>query len=289
MKRLLNTILLFLFISSITNAQTMEFKHSFRVMSFNIRYDNPHDGEHAWPNRREKVVSVIRYHKSELFGVQEALKHQVHELQYYFPKYKWFGVGRDNGNDQGEYAAIFYDSTRFEFIDGGNFWLSDTPDIIGSKGWDAALPRIATWVKLKDLETKTEFYFFNTHFDHQGTIARIESAKLITRKISEIAGDNPVILGGDFNSFDYAGPYQQIVFWDNPDRLEDCYKLATYGHLGPTTTYISFEPQFEEGHRIDFLFVKGKVRVLHHVIIADHWDGFYPSDHLPILAEITFE
>ncbi len=267
-------------------AQFEQIEHSTRLMTFNIKYDDPNDGEHAWAKRRDFVVEVIRYHRAEIIGVQDALYHQVKELEYYFPKFKRSGSSSNNGKMDGEFCSIFYDSTKYKLLDEGTFWLSETPDSVGSKGWDAALPRIASWVKLKDISRKQIFYVFNAHLDHQGAISRIESARLITSKISEYAKDAPAILMGDFNSFDTAAAYQHITYWDEKDRLEDCIKLPIYGHHGPTCTYIGFDAVFNSGNRIDFIFVKNKIQVLHHVIIDDNWDGFYPSDHLPVLVEL---
>jgi endonuclease/exonuclease/phosphatase family metal-dependent hydrolase len=264
-------------------------ENSSRIMSFNIRYDNPNDGNHSWAKRRDKVVDVIRFHKVEIIGIQEALYHQVRELEYYFPDFAWYGVGRDDGKEKGEFSCIFYDTTRYSLIEGSTFWLSETPEKIGSIGWDAALPRICTWVKLEDNKTQKSFYIFNCHLDHQGAVSRMKSANLIVKKVTEIAKEEPVVLMGDFNSYENAAAYQQITYWEEPDRMEDAIKLSIHGHHGPTCTFIGFDVNFDPRHRIDYIFIKNAVRVLHHAIIEDHWNGFYPSDHLPVLAEIIID
>jgi len=143
---------------------------SINAMSFNIRYNNPGDGENAWPYRKEMVAETIRFHKVDIAGLQEALHGQVKDLEALLPEYGWFGVGRDDGRQEGEYTPVFYLKSRFRILNQSTFWLSENPDKPG-KGWDAACPRIATWGKIEDTLTKTAFFFFNTHLDHVGKIA----------------------------------------------------------------------------------------------------------------------
>jgi endonuclease/exonuclease/phosphatase family metal-dependent hydrolase len=152
--------------------------HYLRVMTFNIRYDEPRDKENAWPNRKELVASMIRFHHADLVGLQEALKRQLDDLEKLLPEYAWVGVGRGDGKTEGEYSAILYRKIRFTYLASSTFWLSETPDV-ASMGWDAAYPRIVTWVKLKDNRTSKTFFHFNTHFDNRGVLAREESSKLL--------------------------------------------------------------------------------------------------------------
>lgn len=159
---------------------------SISVMSYNIRYNNPADGINNWDNRRSLVVSTIRFHEADIIGLQEAMRNQLDNLSDDMPEYAWFGVCRNDGTmdpkPDGEFSAILYRKDRFELLEGNTFWLSEHPDVVGVKGWDAALPRIVTWVKLKDKQSKTG-YFFNTHFDHMGESARVESAKLLLQNL----------------------------------------------------------------------------------------------------------
>src|SRR6056297_2032192 len=154
------------------------------IMSYNIRYDNPDDGINAWPNRQDHVAEIMAdIYSADIIGVQEALKHQLDDLQARMPGYSWVGVGRDDGRDKGEFSPIFYKTDRFDLIATNTFWLSQTPDRPGSRSWDAAITRIATWARLSDHESGREFYVINTHFDHRGEEARVKSAQLITEFI----------------------------------------------------------------------------------------------------------
>ncbi|HEY5799568.1 MAG TPA: endonuclease/exonuclease/phosphatase family protein, partial [Burkholderiaceae bacterium] len=169
------------------------------VATYNLRYDNPKDGDNAWPHRKELVKSLIRYHDFDVFSTQEGLAHQLDELAT-MAEYAFVGIGRDDGKRGGEHSAIFYKRERFTLLRSGDFWLSQTPDKPGL-GWDAkCCNRIASWAQLRDRHTGKRFYFFSVHFDHEGEVARRESAKLMVKKIAEIAGSEPVICAGDFNS-----------------------------------------------------------------------------------------
>jgi endonuclease/exonuclease/phosphatase family metal-dependent hydrolase len=264
---------------------------SIQVMTYNIRFANPGDGIHDWDHRRPLATSLIRFHQVDLLGVQEALRKQLDDLVADMPEYDWFGVCRTDGtttpDPDGEFSAILYRKDRFERLDGGTFWLSETPYHPGSKGWDAALPRIVTWARFKDRRTGSIFYHFNTHFDHMGEIARAESAKLILMKINAIAGNTPVVLTGDFNCSETDTPYRFITDPDSPFHLTDAMKVSELPHYGPTASFAgSFQISGLNDHRIDFIFIKGPVEVLRHGILTDNWNGNLASDHLPVIAEI---
>ena len=253
-----------------------------RVATYNIRYHNPNDGEHAWPHRKERVVSTIRFNDAHLVGMQEVLKDQLDDLSMALSDFEWIGVGRDDGKEAGEYAPIFYRSDRLEAIESGTFWLSKNPDIPGSKDWDAALTRITTWARFKDLRTDSTFYLFNTHFDHRGELAREKSAELIAHRASRMAGSAPVIVTGDFNFVETAPGYTVLS-----NAFQDAYYATEQPHHGPSGTFSGFEIGATElNQRIDYIFVQNNVRVLQHAILSDHWNGAYSSDHLAVLATI---
>lgn len=259
-----------------------------RVMTFNLRYDTPNDGPNAWPHRKDLAASMIRLHRADLVGVQEALRHQLDDLTQRLPGYAWVGVGRADGREGGEYSAILYRTDRFELLDSGTFWLSETPAVPGSKSWDAAIERIATWARFTDRETGKTFFHFNTHFDHIGAEARAESAKLILQRIADIAGARPVVLTGDFNATDASEPYRVLTGAapGGPLALRDALHASEHGHHGPTSTWNGFEA-VQPGQRIDYVFTSEGVRVRQHAALIDTWDGRFPSDHLPVLAEIV--
>ncbi|MFC1724048.1 endonuclease/exonuclease/phosphatase family protein [candidate division KSB1 bacterium] len=261
------------------------------VMSFNIRYNNPNDGENAWPNRKDKAASMIKFHKADIVGMQEVLKDQLDDLTALLPEYGWYGLGRDDGKEAGEFMAVFYREERLEALEYSTFWLSETPEKV-SMGWDAACFRTITVIKFKDRLTNNIFYFFNTHFDHRGQTARRESSLLLLKKISEIAGHIPVIVTGDFNAVPSSEPYK-ILTTGNIESglipLKDTRHLSEISHHGPTGSFTGFTNPVTPGAQIDFIFVKDKVRVLRHGILSDTFDGFYPSDHLPVLVEVVIE
>jgi endonuclease/exonuclease/phosphatase family metal-dependent hydrolase len=270
-------------------AQTPVEKNNLRVMTFNIRYNEPRDGVNAWANRKTKVADVVRFHKADLVGVQEAQNNQLKDLEKLLPGFAWCGAGRTDGKEDGEYSAILYRRARFKLLDCQTFWLSETPEKAGSKGWDADYPRIVTWAKFEDKRAKKTFYHFNTHFDHIGKQARTESSKMLLKEIPKIAGKFPFVVTGDFNATEDTNVYRILTGKEEAGifKLIDARYVSENGHFGGNSTFNAFK-ELEPNRRIDYIFVGEDARVLEHGILSDRWDGLWASDHLPVLAEIVF-
>ncbi|MFZ0391823.1 MAG: endonuclease/exonuclease/phosphatase family protein [Calditrichia bacterium] len=260
-----------------------------RVMTFNIRYATEADGENAWSRRKEMAAAMLNRHRADISGLQEAQYSQIEDLQKRLPEYDWFGVGRADGKTGGEFSPVFYRRDRLKLLEHHTFWLSATPQKPGSAGWDAAFPRIVTWGKFRDKFVGTIFYFFNTHFDHAGAEARRMSAGLLLKKIGEIAAGQPVIVSGDFNAVEGSPPYQIITA--APDsisggiHLKDAYYASRIPPEGPLWTFHGFDT-VKERPRIDYIFINRYIQVLRHQILPDRQKGLYPSDHLPVMAEV---
>jgi endonuclease/exonuclease/phosphatase family metal-dependent hydrolase len=258
-----------------------------RIMSFNLRLDLASDGPNAWPHRRDWVASLIRFHAPDALGVQEALAHMLTDLDARIPEFARVGVGRADGREGGEFSAILYRRDRLDMLDNGTFWLSPTPEVPGSKGWDAAIERVATWARFRDRVTGCTHVHLNTHFDHIGEQARQESARLIRRRLAAIAGGAPVIVTGDLNADPQSVAYR-VFTRDTVDAaapLGDAFSTSRAGHYGPTSTWTAFKA-IEPGRRIDYVLVSTQIPVLTHGILPDSWDGRFPSDHLPVLASV---
>ena len=251
------------------------------VMTFNVRYDNPADGDHRWEYRRERVATIMQ--RADVIGAQELLKGQLTDLEGMLPGYQWFGVGRDDGVQGGEFAPVFYREDRFELLTWGTFWLSDQPDLPGSVGWDAALPRIVTWGRLRHRTSGQVLWIFNTHFDHRGREARRESARLIMERIDDMAGATPVIVTGDFN----AGHNSMVHRTMTEGRLEDARHYVQAEPVGPEGTFSGFEGGTGMSvERIDYIFADESLPVYTFEVIDEVMDGHYPSDHRPVVARI---
>jgi endonuclease/exonuclease/phosphatase family metal-dependent hydrolase len=260
----------------------------FRVMTYNIRLDTVVDGINRWALRKDRVINLIRYHAADLFGVQSALPNQIADLKAALPAFNWYGVGRDDGKCKGEFSAVFYRSDRFELLDKDTFWLSTTPKIPGSKGWDAYITRVCSWVKLRDRKTSQILYHFNTHFDHIGKIARQESARLIIARIQNITNlSAPTILTGDFNTEPNSDAYRTII---TNSFLGDTKDLTATAHYGPNSTWSTFFVGRGLGDQLDYIFVTPQyLRILQHATLTDSNNKYYPSDHLPVLAELVLK
>ena len=277
--RLFTLLLLVAMLSSQTLvAQKSEL---INVASYNLRYNNPGDGLNAWPNRKENVKALIRFHEFDLFGTQEALRGQLNDVAE-LTEFAFVGVGRDDGKEAGEHSAIFYKKDRFKVLQSGNFWLSETPDKPG-KGWDATCcNRICSWAKFTDLNSKKEFYFFSVHFDHQGVEARRQSGKLMVAKIREIAKNEPVILVGDFNSTPDTEQIKTIQ-----TLLSDAHNVTATPPYGPEGTFNSFKFDAPMKDRIDYIFVSKPFSVLKYGVLTDAKEQRYPSDHQPVMAKVV--
>jgi endonuclease/exonuclease/phosphatase family metal-dependent hydrolase len=277
----------FLFYS--TQLSQAQSEAPINVMTFNIRLPSPGDGFNYWPNRKELVASMIRFNEADLVGVQEAFRSQLDELTQMLPSYAWTGLCRTDGSrnpdPDNEFSAILYRKDRFELLEGETFWLSPDPSEVGSKSWDAALPRIVSWARFRDKQTQQEWYHFNTHFDHIGQQARLESARLILHKIKAIAKGKPVLLTGDFNCTPVEPPYRLLTAEDSP--LKDALYVSEMPHHGPMSTWSGFQFPGVPDRRIDFIFINDQVRVLKHAILSDSWSGRFPSDHLPVLVQVA--
>ncbi len=259
-----------------------------RIMTWNIRYNNPDDGVFAWPRRRDQLLSFVLSENPDVFCIQEGLHDQVAFLKDGLRGFTVCGVGRDDGKEKGEYSAIYFNTRRFSADTGGTFWLSPTPSVPG-KAWDAALPRIVTWVRLVDAPAGNTLFVFNTHFDHQGVAARENSALLLRAKVRDIAGVSPVVVAGDFNSTDTDSPYCILTSSEGPGPcLADAMRRSLSPHSGPSATFTGFELKDPDpGERIDYLFVSESVRVLHHATLLARGKAGFLSDHLPVMIDIS--
>lgn len=271
-------------ISSMLMAQS-----ALQVMTFNIRMNTSSDSLNAWPYRKDKVASQVLFHQPHLLGVQEALHDQMTDLQQRLPQYKYLGVGREDGKTAGEYSAIFYDTTRLQLLEGRTFWLSETPEVAGSKGWDAAITRIVTWGKFRDRITKKVFFHFNTHFDHMGVVARRESAHFLLKQVQQIAGTTPAIITGDFNANPDDEPIRVVVDQQDPLHLTDSKALSRTPHYGPDGTFNGWHIAEREDQPIDYIFLKGRFVVQQHATISETWKGRYASDHFAVFSRLLLQ
>lgn len=281
------TLVLFLVV------QSLSFGQSLHVMSYNLRLDVASDGVNQWPKRTDKVVSLINKYNPDIIGVQEALHHQLQDLLKMLPDYSYCGVGRDDGKEKGEYSAILFRNDRFGLLDTKTIWLSETPDIPGSKSWDAAITRVVTLGRFFDRDTKREFLMANTHFDHIGKEARKNSSLVIRTYIDglltgiatndESKKNMPVIISGDFNSEPTEEAYLMMI---DHKMLPNVLALFDSRPAASTAgTYCGFKVGGIECKIIDFIFHSKEWVVRNYQVIADNDGTHYPSDHLPVLVD----
>ncbi|MDR1380646.1 MAG: endonuclease/exonuclease/phosphatase family protein [Tannerella sp.] len=252
-----------------------------KVATYNLRMDTPSDSANAWPYRQEAVKALIRYHDFDLVGTQEGFLHQLQGVCE-LPGYAYTGAGRNDGKDAGEHSAILYKKDKFTIVDSGDFWLSETPDRPGL-GWDATCcNRICSWARFRENGSGAEFYFFNVHFDHEGVTARRESGQLMIRKITEIAGNAPVIATGDYNSTPETEQIQALSSF-----LHDSRSVTEQPPYGPEGTFNSRFSNPIGKPRIDYIFVNDAFRVHRYAVLTDYREyPYYPSDHQPVVTDL---
>ena len=283
-------------------------KLDLTVGSYNIRYDNDGDRKagNGWEKRLPVIHSLIDFIDYDVLGLQEVLVHQLHGLQEHLPGYSYVGVGRDDGKEKGEFAPIFYKKDKFTALQSGVFWLSENPDH-PSKGWDAALPRICTFVELREDATGKILWYFNLHMDHVGMQARAESSKLVVRKIAEMTNGMPTILTGDFNVDQHNDIYQIL---NTSAQIRDSYELAP-SKFAWNGTFNAFDNNLWTDSRIDHVFVSDAVQVNHYAVLTETYrskegqveevkkgdfpkelsfkqhEARLPSDHFPLVVRVS--
>ncbi len=271
MKQVVYITLIFLSIVSMSQ--------DLSLMTYNIRLDWGTD-ENRWDNRKELMVNQLKFYEPDILGIQEGLPHQVKYLDSALSDYQYIGVGREDGKAKGEFTAIYF-KNDIELLESGTFWLSETPSEV-SVGWDAALPRICTYGLFK--AGKKKFWVFNTHFDHIGEQARVESMKLILSQINSYNQKGfPVILIGDLNVTPYDQPILEMKM-----VLKDTRDIAEIVH-GPDATFNSFAFAQTPHRRIDYIAVDDQVKVMKYAVLTDSFDQRYISDHFPVYCTISFE
>ncbi len=252
-----------------------------KVMTYNLRYANPEDGENYWEHRKESVVELIKTYQPDILGTQEGLHAQITYLDKSLPEYSYIGVGRDDGKQAGEYTAILFRKDRFDLVEEKYYWLSETPEV-PSVGWDAAIVRILTHVVLKEKNTGKLFPVFNAHFDHAGDEARYQSAKFICTLIDQnFSIEQPMLVMGDFNMESNTRGIALLK-----TKLNDSYDVSKTTPSGPPGTYSRFNTEIIPERRIDYIFTRGFEVSEYQQIDDKRKNGLWISDHLPVYAEL---
>lgn len=254
-------------------------EYDISVMSFNIRYDEPADGENQWSNRKEAILDMWSKTTPSIVGIQEGLNHQVEFLDDNLSNYDYIGVGRDDGQTSGEYCAIYYKSNEFELLESNTFWLSETPET-PSRGWDANNTRITTWAHFRDINHDRSIYVFNAHFDHKGKTARKESAKLLVNKIKEIAEENaPIFITGDFNAWISNGLFETIT--------EEYFDARRFADNTDNKKSFNLWGKWYANWSVDYIFYKNAHALAFRTVTEDYGVP-YISDHYPLITHFNY-
>jgi len=258
---------------------------SLRVMSFNLRFASAQP-PHAWPERRPVMKQLIEREAPDLIGTQEGLFGQLNDLAADLPNYAWIGLGREGGS-RGEFMAIFYRRDRFEPVAFDHFWLSDTPAVIGSATWGNHYQRMVTWVRLRERATGRELEIWNTHLDHEVEAARQKAAALLRTRLARIDAQTPLLLTGDFNC--RAGRSAAYTELTDGAGLTDTWLAAARRTNDGLNTFHGYETPKRDGERIDWILARHPAAVASAAILDYADQGITPSDHFPIIADLSFE
>jgi endonuclease/exonuclease/phosphatase family metal-dependent hydrolase len=280
-------IVIFLLITSAcSNQKSMT---DIRVMTLNVRYDSPGDSMNAWPKRVSLVCDFIANEKPDILGMQEVLWHQYQLLDSVLTDYSSVGVGRSDGAKGGEMNPVFYRKDKFDMVRNLTFWLSKSPELAGSLGWGASLPRIVTWMELVDKNSHQHFFFFNTHFAHDSDSARLMSSKILLSEVNKIAEGYPFIITGDFNMPPTSTGYSILT---GPDEsvplIKDSYVITEARPQGPVYTFNGFSDKAKTA-RIDYIFVRNGMKVLEYKTVTKKENGIYISDHWPVEVVVSID
>ena len=255
---------------------------ALHVMTYNLRYASD-KGPTRWPVRRPLIAELLRTHNPDLIGTQEGLYPQLKDIAADLPHLGWIGLGRDGGS-HGEFMAVFYRRDRLEPLEFEHFWLSDTPDVMGSSTWGNSNRRMVTWVRFEDRRTRRIFQFWNTHFDHENENARQKSAALVAQRIARVPDSIPVILGGDFNAVSGASRSYEIL--TREAGLTDTWHAAKERTGADANSFNDFKPLVRASQRIDWILLRASARILSAAVITDRIQDMWPSDHCPVTARI---
>lgn len=262
-----------------------------RVMSFNVRYGTAKDGANDWERRKEFLADTIRAFRPDVLGTQETLGFQRDYLAKELPDFEVLGVGRTDGKEEGEMMALYFRRDRFKKLDGGHFWLSENPEVVGSRSWDSSLPRMVTWVKLLDRREPEArpILVFNTHFDHMGKLARFESARLLRRRLVAGQEASSLVVTGDFNAGEGSEPYRALFDLEAevPSPVRDVFRLAHPDRTDDEGTFSGFQASSIRGARIDWIGASRDWTVKECTIDRTAKEGRTPSDHFPVTAVLA--
>lgn len=266
---------------------TQELGHELKVMSFNVRFDNPADEKNAWPNRIQIIEKFILEEMPDIIGIQESLHHQNEDLLQMMPGYAYIGTGRDDGKQGGEFSPVFYRTDIFELLNHSQFWLSATPHVPGSIGWEAVLPRVVVWAHLKHLPSEKEMFVFSTHFSHVSDLARRKSMEFLSLQIMAIANNQPVILLGDFNIAKGSGLYTDMIsHLQSQNNLRNAELISEATPENTETTFNGFRSETEPVV-IDYIFVNESFGVKQFSVDKVIEDEIFISDHWPVKAILS--
>ena len=291
-QRILFYLIFICFVANAAGSSASKRAITLRIASFNNQYDNTRapSGSGVWKGRFPLVLKLLREEKFDIVGMQEPLWHQMKDMDSALKNdYAWVGcsIHGQLKSGKGHYNPIFYRWKKFELLRWGSFWYSETPWIAGSKSWDSYSPRMCVWAEFRDKKTGIRFYHFNSHFDHIGETARRKSAYLLLQKVKDIALGMPSFCTGDFNADEKSETYRILT---HDGLLNDSYNIATERINADRPSYNGYTyplKQMDNARHIDHLFVTKGTSVPYWRLVTTAYDGKYPSDHCPIVAEWT--
>jgi endonuclease/exonuclease/phosphatase family metal-dependent hydrolase len=286
----MKTLFYLLLISLIClSCNTQDKPNELKVITFNIRFDNPGDAPNDWKNRIPVVRDYLNAELPDIMGVQEALYHQNEDILEMLPGYAYLGTGRDDGQRSGEFSPIFYNTGKLEVVGHSQFWLSETPDVPGSIGWEAILPRVVTWARFKHIDSQNEFYVFNTHYSHVSDLARKMSMEFMSEKIQEIAGDEPVIVTGDFNITKGSELYNHMVNHLKKQNNLNNTELIALNIVPPVDNTFNGYRDDVNPRVIDYIFVNHHFDVKKYAVDTYKQDSLFVSDHWPVRVSLQLK
>jgi endonuclease/exonuclease/phosphatase family metal-dependent hydrolase len=252
----------------------------FRVVSANIRFANPADGEHDWVNRKDFMASLVNDFKTDLLGTQEGRQPQLEEMAELLPNMQLIQGHRD-WIEERMYPCIFVNPETIYVKNSGDIWLSETPNLAGSFSFDSAFPRLCTWIQGAFKKSGKDFFFVNVHLDHILGTTREQQIRVLIDETKKINIENrPMILAGDFNESPEDG-VRKIINAEQENLNDPWQSLKKDEDI----SFHKFQGELEGASRIDWILVDNRITVKSIDLNKSHNEGVYPSDHFPVMGQ----
>lgn len=252
--------------------------NQLKIITSNIRFSNPGDGVHDWPHRLPHLMNLYGNFGPDILATQEGRVGQIKELDSKLPGLHLVDSHRSY-IDERMYPCLFMNPQTISVERSGDVWLSETPEVAGSKSFDSAFPRLCTWAEVTIKATGLKLMIVNTHLDHVLGSARLSQIHVLINEIKKI-NDRDLIIMGDFNESPLTSLKKDLM---DAFELKDPWIEKNYPE---ETSHHAFLGDKATGDRIDWILMPKSFECTSLLLDKRSFENVYPSDHYPLLATV---